>query len=377
MTAVDERAAKRARYAAAAAAVESLTEGATIGLGSGRAVVAVIELAARRWPAGPPLLCVAASSETERRARVAGFTPSSRSTSSTSSGGGADARPAGARARRPAQTTPVRPLHCSTWSSTAPTRSTRGSTCSRAAAAPCCARSSWRAPPPCCLIVVEEDKLAALRWASATHCRSRSCASAGARRDGRCSSWRPGRGYAGRRRARVRERRGSLRRRLRLAAARRRGPAGPRRRAQGAAGRRRARPLLRHDRRGRGGARRWQRRASGAGRLKGYGQFGGQSPSWRPSWPRTRCEVGLGVAIGVLLDTFIVRSAQVSSLVTACGAPIGWPGSALAMRPVCRRIHRRRACPPPSQAPPLARRRDQRRIASRYRSTIEVSCRVD
>ena len=73
MTAVDERAATVARYAAAAAAVEILTEGATIGLGSGRAVVAVIELAARRWPAGPPLLCVAASSETDRLARIAGF----------------------------------------------------------------------------------------------------------------------------------------------------------------------------------------------------------------------------------------------------------------------------------------------------------------
>jgi len=46
----------------------------TIGLGSGRAVFAVIELAAQRWPAGPPPLCVAASSETERRARAAGFT---------------------------------------------------------------------------------------------------------------------------------------------------------------------------------------------------------------------------------------------------------------------------------------------------------------
>jgi ribose 5-phosphate isomerase A len=62
-----------ARYAAARAAVKSLTEGSTIGLGSGRAVVAVIELAAQRWPAGPPLLCVVASSETDRLARGAGF----------------------------------------------------------------------------------------------------------------------------------------------------------------------------------------------------------------------------------------------------------------------------------------------------------------
>ncbi len=62
-----------ARAAAARAAVERLAAGATIGLGSGRAVVAVIELAAQRWPAGPPLLCVAASAETDRLARAAGF----------------------------------------------------------------------------------------------------------------------------------------------------------------------------------------------------------------------------------------------------------------------------------------------------------------
>ena len=45
----------------------------TIGLGSGRAVAAVIELAARRWPSGPPLLAVVASSATDNRARAAGF----------------------------------------------------------------------------------------------------------------------------------------------------------------------------------------------------------------------------------------------------------------------------------------------------------------
>jgi len=62
-----------ARAAAARAAVERLTPGMTIGLGSGRAVAMVIELAARRWSEGPPLLCVAASSETDRLARAAGF----------------------------------------------------------------------------------------------------------------------------------------------------------------------------------------------------------------------------------------------------------------------------------------------------------------
>ena len=85
MTADDEpsRGAKRsgstraraavARVAVARFAVEQLVAGMTIGLGSGRAVAAVIEQAARRWPAGPPLLCVAASSETDRLARTAGF----------------------------------------------------------------------------------------------------------------------------------------------------------------------------------------------------------------------------------------------------------------------------------------------------------------
>jgi len=62
-----------ARAAAARAAVECLAAGTTIGLGSGRAVAAVIELAAQRWPEGPPLLCVAASSQTDRLARAAGF----------------------------------------------------------------------------------------------------------------------------------------------------------------------------------------------------------------------------------------------------------------------------------------------------------------
>ena len=61
------------RTAAARAAVERLETGMTLGLGSGRAVAAVIELAAQRWPAGPPLLCTAASVETDRLARAAGL----------------------------------------------------------------------------------------------------------------------------------------------------------------------------------------------------------------------------------------------------------------------------------------------------------------
>ena len=68
-----EARAAAARAAAARAAVDRLASGMTIGLGSGRAVAAVIELAAERWPVGPPLLCTVASSETERQARAAGF----------------------------------------------------------------------------------------------------------------------------------------------------------------------------------------------------------------------------------------------------------------------------------------------------------------
>ena len=62
-----------ARAAAARAAVAELEPGMTIGLGSGRAVAAVIELAAQRWPAGPPLLAVVASAATDNQARAAGF----------------------------------------------------------------------------------------------------------------------------------------------------------------------------------------------------------------------------------------------------------------------------------------------------------------
>ena len=62
-----------ARAAAAAAAAARLEPGATIGLGSGRAVAAVIEEAARRWPDGPPMLAAVASSATDHLARAAGF----------------------------------------------------------------------------------------------------------------------------------------------------------------------------------------------------------------------------------------------------------------------------------------------------------------
>lgn len=59
-----------ARTAAAAAAVELVEPGATIGLGSGRALWKVVELLAAR---GEPVRCVTASSRTEQQARSAGF----------------------------------------------------------------------------------------------------------------------------------------------------------------------------------------------------------------------------------------------------------------------------------------------------------------
>ena len=66
-------AAAAARAAAAGRAATLLRAGATIGLGSGRAVAAVIAAAAARWPDGPPLLVAAASTETDRLAHAAGF----------------------------------------------------------------------------------------------------------------------------------------------------------------------------------------------------------------------------------------------------------------------------------------------------------------
>ena len=59
-----------ARTAAAAAAVELVQPGMTIGLGSGRALWKALELLAER---GEPVRCVVASSRTEELARAAGF----------------------------------------------------------------------------------------------------------------------------------------------------------------------------------------------------------------------------------------------------------------------------------------------------------------
>ena len=53
-----------AREAAAAAALERIDEGMTIGLGSGRAVWRLMELAGERWPGGPPLRAAFASDRT-------------------------------------------------------------------------------------------------------------------------------------------------------------------------------------------------------------------------------------------------------------------------------------------------------------------------
>jgi ribose 5-phosphate isomerase A len=63
-----------ARRAAAAAAVERLEAGMTIGLGSGRAVWKVIEVIGRRWPGlQVPLRAVVASPHTEQVAAAAGI----------------------------------------------------------------------------------------------------------------------------------------------------------------------------------------------------------------------------------------------------------------------------------------------------------------
>ncbi len=62
-----------ARAAAVAVARERIEPGMTIGLGSGRAVFALIDLLATTWPGPRPLRAVAASSRTEARARAAGI----------------------------------------------------------------------------------------------------------------------------------------------------------------------------------------------------------------------------------------------------------------------------------------------------------------
>jgi ribose 5-phosphate isomerase A len=62
-----------ARSAAAAAALDLVEAGMTIGLGSGRAVWAVIDGIAERWPDGPPIRAAVASERTESLAREAGI----------------------------------------------------------------------------------------------------------------------------------------------------------------------------------------------------------------------------------------------------------------------------------------------------------------
>ncbi len=62
-----------ARAAAVTAARARIEPGMTIGLGSGRAVFALIDLLTTTWPGPRPLRAVAASSRTESRARAAGI----------------------------------------------------------------------------------------------------------------------------------------------------------------------------------------------------------------------------------------------------------------------------------------------------------------
>jgi ribose 5-phosphate isomerase A len=62
-----------ARRAAVTAARERIEPGMTIGLGSGRAVFALVDLLATTWSAPEPLRAVAASARTEARARAAGI----------------------------------------------------------------------------------------------------------------------------------------------------------------------------------------------------------------------------------------------------------------------------------------------------------------
>jgi ribose 5-phosphate isomerase A len=62
-----------ARAAAVAAARTRIEPGMTIGLGSGRAVFALIDLLAATWSSSRPLRAVVASAGTEARARAAGI----------------------------------------------------------------------------------------------------------------------------------------------------------------------------------------------------------------------------------------------------------------------------------------------------------------
>jgi ribose 5-phosphate isomerase A len=61
------------RAAAAAAALELIEPGMAIGLGSGRAVWALVSGIAARWPEGPPLRAVAASERTDALIRGSGI----------------------------------------------------------------------------------------------------------------------------------------------------------------------------------------------------------------------------------------------------------------------------------------------------------------
>jgi ribose 5-phosphate isomerase A len=62
-----------ARVAAVAAARSRIEPGMTIGLGSGRAVFALVDLVGSTWSSAPRLRAVAASARTEARARAAGI----------------------------------------------------------------------------------------------------------------------------------------------------------------------------------------------------------------------------------------------------------------------------------------------------------------
>jgi ribose 5-phosphate isomerase A len=68
---VDEESKTLARRAAATAALELLEPGMAIGLGSGRALWAVVDAIAERWPDGAPLRAVTASDRTRELAQVA------------------------------------------------------------------------------------------------------------------------------------------------------------------------------------------------------------------------------------------------------------------------------------------------------------------